>query len=382
MTFLHKKSALLASIFALSCGVGTQLVQQPVMAEQVNNSISEAENQTLIVVDPVMGNDNAQVGSPFKTISKALSIAKPGMTVRLKSGNYSSASGETFPLVVPSGVTLMGSDSSQGQETVIVGGSNFASSWWGRQNATILAKGSSSIKGLTVSNPEVRGTGIWVESSSATITNCLLTNNLRDGIFVAGKSSPNIYSNKFINNSANGVTVSNHSAGVIANNHFENTGFGISVSEDAAPMIRDNRIQSNVDGIVISHRAKPEILSNFITNNDRDGVVIISQAAPMLGSSSKPGRNSIKGNGRHAINNASQNTFVSNSGNDIQESVIAENDVEPPANLPVLTSEIEGVENAKTLDKPSLADSLSGAKSVSIDGKKYISVEDMLRLMK
>ncbi|HKE37689.1 MAG TPA: DUF1565 domain-containing protein [Candidatus Baltobacteraceae bacterium] len=65
-------------------------------------------------VDPVKGNDanNGSQTSPFKTITRALKAVKAsatsGLTISLSPGRYSS--GETFPIVIPTGVSLSGSD--------------------------------------------------------------------------------------------------------------------------------------------------------------------------------------------------------------------------------------------------------------------------------
>lgn len=387
MFLLRNRVISIATILSVVAGAHVSLFLSSVSAELINDvdSTQLSNEQITFHVDPVMGQDLDSAGSiesPLKTITYALSIVKPGATIKLKSGTYSVSSGEKFPLLIPSEVKLIGNEMSKGEDVVIIGGGLFASSWWGRQNSTIFAKGASYISGVTITNPETRGTGIWIESSSATVKNCLLTNNLRDGIFVAGNSSPTISSNKFLNNSANGITVSNQSMGVISSNHFEQTGFGVSISEDAAPEIKDNRIQSNVDGIVISHRAKPTILGNYILNNQRDGIVMISQASPMLGSSDNPGRNAIKGNGRHAVHNATSGTSILNFGNNIEEKSVSI-ESSPVSALPVLESSNNGINKADTVaEKSSLEASLTEAKSISIDGKKYISIEDMLRLLK
>lgn len=68
-------------------------------------------------VDPVKGSDSNNGTSPttaFKTITKALAVVKKSttapLTISLSSGNYSTKSGESFPLVIPKGVSLVGSN--------------------------------------------------------------------------------------------------------------------------------------------------------------------------------------------------------------------------------------------------------------------------------
>ena len=71
---------------------------------------------TILIVNPVSGSDTTGNGSsekPYKTLTKALAVIKnsttPGLTIQLAAGQYSATSGETFPIVVPTGVTINGS---------------------------------------------------------------------------------------------------------------------------------------------------------------------------------------------------------------------------------------------------------------------------------
>jgi len=64
-----------------------------------------------IHVDVTRGSDFAgdgSIGRPYKTITRGLSVASYGDTVRAAAGEYSPLSGEILPLTVPVGVTLQG----------------------------------------------------------------------------------------------------------------------------------------------------------------------------------------------------------------------------------------------------------------------------------
>ena len=47
-------------------------------------------------------------GSPFRTLTKALSVAVDGDTVTVASGDYDVPGGESFPLLIPDGVSIVG----------------------------------------------------------------------------------------------------------------------------------------------------------------------------------------------------------------------------------------------------------------------------------
>lgn len=277
-------------------------------------------NARVIYVNPALGSDTAGQGrenSPFRTISYALTQATDNTVIQLAPGSYTADTGESFPLVVPSGVILRGNESTRGQTVLVLGGGDFISPTFSRQSMTLLAQGNSEIRGITVTNPRTRGTGIWVEAGAPTIRDNTFSNSLRDGIFISGTGDPTITDNVFINNDGNGIAVARNARGTIRDNDFQDTGFGIAVGDNAAPLIEDNRILNNVDGVVVSNQARPVLRNNVIQNNQRDGVVAIANALPDLGTSDDDGENVIRDNGRYDIYNATANNTLLAVGNDV-----------------------------------------------------------------
>ncbi|EAW33404.1 DUF1565 domain-containing protein [Lyngbya sp. PCC 8106] len=280
----------------------------------------------IIYVDPVNGVDGETSGNqalPFRTITSALQNAKSGVTVQLAPGTYSQQTGEIFPISVPNGVVLQGDASNNGQNVVITGGGNFVSPTFARQNITLRSEGNSQISGVTLTNPNTRGTALWVESSSPTITNSTFFNSKRDGIFISAEGNPKVENNIFIQNEGNGISVARSGQGEIRSNLFQNTGFAISINDQAAPQVLENQIIENRDGIVVSHSAQPILRNNLIENNSRDGVVAIAQSQPNLGTSENPGNNIIRNNGRYDVYNATRGNTLLAVGNEIDESRIS-----------------------------------------------------------
>jgi hypothetical protein len=129
----------------------------------------------VIYVNPVTGVNTAEAGtsaSPYKTITFALSQAKSDTVIQLEPGNYSS---ESFPILLKPGITLRGDESSKGKTVVIDGGGTYISRTFAKQNITILADQDTTIAGITVTNTNQRGTGVWVESTNPTIKNNTFT---------------------------------------------------------------------------------------------------------------------------------------------------------------------------------------------------------------
>lgn len=315
--WLTKTPLLLTSLtFLATAASGGAIAQSiPLNAERPAAVAQVPTLAPIIYVNPAVGRNEAGAGTSesnaYRTITYALSQAKPGTVVQLARGSYTTNDGEVFPLVVPDGVILRGSEADKGQVTAIIGGGNFISRTFARQNVTILAGKSTEIRGLLITNPNTRGTGIWVESTDPKIENCTFTNNNREGVFVTGTGNPVIKNNVFAKNKGNGVSVANVARGEIRDNVFQDTGFGLAIGGDSAPVVASNRIIENVDGIYINDRARPVLRSNVIENNTRDGIVATIVAKPDMGTSDSPGNNVIRNNGKFELNNATPDTLYS-----------------------------------------------------------------------
>ena len=291
---------------------------QPTAPATTNRSIP------VIYVSSTMGNDGGQgtQQSPFKTITKAVSMAPSNTAIVLAPGTYSSQSGEQFPIILHNSVTLQGNPSTKGKDVIISGGGLYTSKTSAQQNITILGANSSRISGVTITNPNQRGYGLWIESSSLIVSQNTFRGNSHDGISIVGISAPIIQENSFIQNGANGITIYGNSRPEIRNNEFQNTGFGINISQNAAPFLIGNRVFDNKDGIVIQANARPILRNNQIERNQRDGIVAIAEALPDLGNTQEPGGNVIRNNGRYDLNNGTKGQQILAYGNQLASNKI------------------------------------------------------------
>lgn len=258
----------------------------------------------VIYVNPAIGSDSAsgQAQSPLKTITVALDRAAPNSTIVLAPGVYSVETGEVFPIQLKPSVTVQGDPRDRGQGVVIRGGNLFLSRSFARQNVTILGANGAALTGVTVTNPNPQGYGLWAESSSPLIVANTFTGNGHDGASLVGNSAPILRNNYFYQNGANGITIYGTSRPQIQENIFERTGFGVNIAQNAAPKLVGNRITQNKDGIVIQGNAQPILRNNVIDGNDRDGIVAIAQSRPDLGTSADPGNNMFVSNRQFDVN--------------------------------------------------------------------------------
>lgn len=317
-------SASLSAILMLHLGVKTPIT---IAASASGNTLEIAQaSSTVIYVNPQTGSDRIGAGNStsnaYRTISYALQQAQAGTVIQLAPGTYTRDTGETFPLVVPAGVTLRGDEATKGQTVIILGGGTTISPTFASQNVAIRAEQDSQIRGLTISNPNTRGTGLWIESTNPIVSNNTFSNSERDGVFVTGNGTPLISDNIFTKNNGNGISLASSAKGEIRNNLFQNTGFGLAIGGNTSSLITGNRVTQNVDGMVISNAAQPVLRNNVIETNQRDGIVAISNAAPNLGTADSPGNNIIRNNGRNDLYNATTSNTIVAVGNDINKSKI------------------------------------------------------------
>jgi parallel beta-helix repeat protein len=188
--------------------------------------------QQFLFVNPMVGNDannGSTQRSPFRSLTHALKVAQPNSTIMLAEGIYSADTGETFPLMIPAGVQIQGEPSTKGKSTVIEGGGSFMTATMGRQNVAIVSAGQ--IIGVTVSNANLNGYGLWIESGSPVIANNTFTGSDLAGVAVMADSTPTLRGNQFSQNRT-----------------------GLVVAETAQPTLRNNQGES---GTVAQRPVRP-----------------------------------------------------------------------------------------------------------------------------
>ncbi len=304
----------------------------------------QAAPAATLYIDAVKGNDAAggTQSAPFKTISRALKQAKLGDRIQLAPGTYSATSGEVFPLAIPAGVTVIGNEATKGAGIVINGSGSFASKTFAGQNITLRMETNAQLRGVTVTNPATRGTGLWIESTNPVVINCTFTNCKREGIFATGTASPAVYDNVATRNDGNGFSIVRNAKGEWRRNVCQNTGFGFSIGDQAAPLLAENRVFENRSGMVLGQECRPVLRSNVVERNTSEGLTIIDRAFPDLGKGQDPGGNIFRGNTEFDINNATATRLlcVGNQINPAKVKGLLEllaNEIPNPAPLPIPT---------------------------------------------
>jgi hypothetical protein len=266
-----------------------------------------------LYVNPITGN-NANAGSrlvPYKTLTRALKASKTGMIIQLAPGNYNTANGEIFPLIIPAGVMVVGNEATKGQGIIISGSGEYQSESFGLQNITLLLLDDASLMGVTVTNSITKGTGIWIEYGAPTLANSTLINCGREGLFVSGTAKPAILDNLFTENGASGLVMARNSKGEVLRNVVQKNAIGIAVSDFAAPLIAHNKISENRTAIALSRDARPVLRQNVIEKNSQGGLLVNGNAIPDLGSTQDPAGNIFRSNSGFDVQNATSAKLVS-----------------------------------------------------------------------
>lgn len=301
--------------------IAPTIVLAPATSAQEKEGTPTPESKNIIHVNPKTGNDRSGDGSeasPFKTITQALMLAKSQTVIQLAPGTYSSESGETFPLIVRTDVSLKGNPENQGLDVIIKGNGTFISPTSAGQNATIVVLyKAGEISGLTVTNPNSMGYALWIESASPTVFRNTFSRSGNAGVSVNGNSAPVIANNYFYSNMGNGMVIYGNSQPQVKDNVFERTGFGVSIMDSGAPILTGNRISSNRIGVILQKNSQAKLRNNKIDTSLEDGVVAVSNARPDLGTAKDPGQNRFSGNRGLDIRNLAREQTIPAFGNQL-----------------------------------------------------------------
>jgi len=251
-----------------------------------------------IYVDATNGDDTLGDGSmehPYKTITKGLSQAAAGVTVFVAEGLYNIENGDTFPLVIPAGVTLQGDGSTK---TIIVGAgeevppaaflftvqmnpdSTLDSIGLYSSGALVIGISPASSKGaLTVQHCRVVGqdygilqTPMWEPlTPSLDVTDCIVAGCVWDLVYE--KSTGTVSNSRITSAMKLGLMCDNSSVDV--------TG---------------SVLQGSYSGVIMGNSGATGLFrSNSIVDNIQAGVFCISGAHPDFGTSaSNLGNNTIR----------------------------------------------------------------------------------------
>jgi hypothetical protein len=230
--------------------------------------------------DPNFGSDvygDGSPGFPFQTIGQALRFSIPGDGIILASGTYSVTSGEVFPLLVKSGVSILGDPANKGSTTAVIGGGSYA-----------IQGGTQFVKSVTVTAAFVMGSGSQLSGVKVTA------------------SGP----------SGVGVVFDGNSGSLVSSTLTACGASGVQVFQAATPSLVGNVITtSGAAGVTLFDTSGPNLRQNQILNSSTDGVLANDKSSPNLGDAASAGGNTLQGNTGVGLNNATGVSTIQAVGN-------------------------------------------------------------------
>lgn len=321
-----------------ACGTEIIAVRRGVVAwgtgsqESCPVSSGESGSDYSFYVSALSG-DDANAGTeqaPFKTITKAMSVAQPDDSVKVNPGTYDIANGEVFPIQIPDGVSLIGDENNRGRGAVytIIQGQDSVNAFY---EAAVAGSDGGRISGFTIKAEDDSRMryGVFAEYESFVIEN----NDFRDtwgGVWVAGTGDFLIQNNSFttsdysIQAHADGsatiqYNVSYLSSGImyisgegqinVYGNSFDQTSKCAIQVNIGSPLIDSNtftgRYSLLTGAIQIRNTTSPMIRRNDFIVDLSPCIYIYHDAAPDLGTTVDPGENVFRGNSGVAIHHSS-----------------------------------------------------------------------------
>lgn len=226
---------------------------------------------------------------PFTALSQTKDRATSGDTITIANGTYNTASGETFPVTIAAGVTVIGENKAgtilTGETTkdcLVLAGSASVSrlSISTCVRSFVATTGTITLEDINGSNFGAISTSIAVSGSAEiTVKNSAFTKN-NIGIEVTGNAKASLLASSFNSNFA-GLFASDEAVVSATNSSFDNnTGSGIFVEQRASVTldggtVSNNGTTSNTDeniGLFIKDSAEATVVrTTFDSNGLGDG---------------------------------------------------------------------------------------------------------------
>ncbi len=208
-------------------------------------------------------NGDGSYGYPFLTITHALQHADKNDILHVARGTYNSSLGESFPLNVPSDITIEGDVGNLGNgstATFVQASSSFAMT---------LSSGSR-VRGFKITN--TGGPGVKIDNANATLEFCTVTGCTSDGVQVLGTNSSVLSSNTISSNTGSGVVTFNSSTPTIQQNSIvSNQQDGVRAKDSSVPNLSGGNTLNNNNGVGLFHDSTASVIS--APNNTWRGAV-------------------------------------------------------------------------------------------------------------
>jgi hypothetical protein len=198
-------------------------------------------------VDAAAGLD-ANLGtavSPFKTITHAVAVAGAGKSIAIAPGTYDAGNGETFPIVLQAGQSLVGDVANRGNGTAStrVRGLGSTPGLSGAYSTIVAAEGAS-IRGLRIGAPGLYNHwAIYARNASVTLTDNTLDSLTFAGVYLTGTGTSLVSDNVFNCSGYGAYLQTTLDTAIVEDNDFRVPNLPVTVAgQGSRAIVRANRI--------------------------------------------------------------------------------------------------------------------------------------------
>jgi parallel beta-helix repeat protein len=270
--------------------------------------------QLTLFVHPINGQDihDGTSTAPLKTLTEALRRSQPGTVIQLAAGRYIAANGERFPLQIPSQRRVVGP---AGGSAILQGSGALSHGFLGLVEVTCGAADQAQLESVTITNPEPRGIGLWIDQGRPIVQTVTCTGCDRYGMVIIDEAIPTVLASQLLNNGEAGLALFRRGKGSLVRLQCRQNEIGIGLFDQAAPLLQNCDIRQNQTGIVVADTARPVLRGNQVRDNHAYGLRNQGQGAPDLGVAQDEGLNVFRDNGQADIQN--QGPTLVSCGNDV-----------------------------------------------------------------
>ena len=267
----------------------------------------------IVEVDPARGNDapTARPRQPYKTLTAALAEVRSPTLVQLAAGFYGKASGEQFPIQVPTGVILHGAGRKTEQSTVISGGGPV--DHFGGMVALVLT-GNAQVRGVGIRNS--LGSGILILQGNGLIRDCQINRCSQHGLVILDGTLPQVLATHIQENGGHAILYQGQAKGVVEDCILLRCQTGICLEDQASPLIQKTLVSGHETGIWVKGASRPVLRNNRLIQNRKLGLWLQDTSQVDLGHPQAPAGNIIRHNGQADIQNQTAQPLVA-VGNDL-----------------------------------------------------------------
>jgi hypothetical protein len=230
-------------------------------------------DKTVVYVDPVQGDDTASGTclAPRKTIAAAVVLVASNpatfKTIALQPGTYAQdTNGETFPVVVPPGVTMHGPSP---DAVTIRGGAVVGDS--GDHCGVLLTNAQVLLRDVTITGKGANG--MCVGAPLTTLLRVKVLQGDQGGILLGGIASVDIQDSAIAFNQTFGIFMAQQTQAKLKNvDVAHNSSRGVAVLENSQLTSTNSRFTSNAVGITCLHNAQVVSSNDTVSSNVAHGL--------------------------------------------------------------------------------------------------------------